>query len=212
MEAVNIDIGGAKSYSKIPHDVRRRWKVLDIRPAEHVDYVHDLNSGEPFPFKKRSVSNYYSSMALESVHPGNLQFVFDEMWRTLVYEGKIRIVVPDITIGMKLYFENPEKLVKQRKRYPHSAPSHPPTALGHLIGWFYSPDRVRNDVLVHGHKMVFDWETLSYYVEEARFDKICKLDFRDCSEAFVGKDFGRYWRYGLYLEAEKTKIRRVKDE
>lgn len=213
MGTLNVDIGGAKSYNKIPPAIRVQWKVLDIRPVDHlVDYVHDLNSGEPFPFKKREVNNYYSSMAVESIHPGNLQFVFNEMWRTLVNDGKIRIVVPDITIGMKLYLEDPEKLIKRRKTYPHSGPGCPPTPLGHLLGWFYSPDRVRNDVLVHGHKMVFDWETLNYYVEEAGFENIHKLGYNSCSPVFSTKDFGRYARYGLYLEATKTKIRRVKNE
>ena len=64
---MNINLGGTKGWDKIDPKVRDNWYVMDI--AGQPDYLYNINSGEPFPFKDSSIDNYYCSMTLEHAAP-----------------------------------------------------------------------------------------------------------------------------------------------
>jgi len=197
---LNISLGGYKGFSKYSEDIRSKWKTFDIEPR--ADYVFDLSSKKPFPLKRDSVDNYYASMILEHIYPMNLIHVMSEIYRTLKPNGKIRIVVPDFRKGLSAYFNNELKWLSS-SRCPTPDSEFPPTILGKLMGWFYTESIDKKGALRQGHNMVFDFETLKYYLDNNWFKDIQQRSFNDCSEIFYGKDFQRYSDWALYVEAIK---------
>jgi len=79
---MKIDIGGGKNSKK-------GFKVLDIIPE--ADFICDIEK-ENFPFEKEGVAEYYSQHTFEHIY--NIIHVFNEVWRTLKWNGKITIKVP----------------------------------------------------------------------------------------------------------------------
>ena len=193
MSELLIDVGGAKN----PVTLGGRWKLLDI--LKHSEYVHDLNSGKSFPLEDKSVDHYYCSHTLEHVNPCLIAPVLKEMRRTLKHGGRLRIVVPDIRIGIDLYINNPKELLINKKIYPHRAECFPPTPLGSLMAWFMTPDKS----VQSGHKMGFDYKTLLWCLNSAGFKKVQKMEYNKCSSTFKSKDIKRHAKGSLYVEAEK---------
>ena len=185
-----IDIGGQKN--RIDLD---RWKIMDIRPGS--EYKINLNEFDAFPV--RFVDAYYTSHTLEHVSPLTVEKVLREMYVTLKIGGKLRIVVPDISIGIDWYLNSPDKLFQSQA--PTRPIEYPKTPLGFLLSWILTPDKGS----MGGHKMAFDWTTLFGYLVKAGFEhsNITKMKYRKCSEEFVGKDLPRYAEYSLYVEAVK---------
>jgi predicted SAM-dependent methyltransferase len=189
---MNINIGGCKGFKKYSEEVRKQWHTMDSHSGADVQY--DLNCKTPMPLKDNSVDNYYCSHTLEHVKPENVLYALQEMKRTLKPGGKLRIIVPDIRIGIKKYMENN---IKGSKPY---RPDHfPKTSLGCLMAWFYT-DKLKH---ANGHEMVFDKETLYYYLEQAGFTKITLLGYTKHSLAFQDKDFEKYAGWSIYVEVEK---------
>lgn len=197
---LNINLGGMKGFNKFAPEVQAKWKILDADPK--ADYVYNMNSHEVFPFKNNEVDNYYASMILEHIYPSNLSYVFNEINRTLKVGGIIRIVVPDIKKGIKEYMNNNLVWLSSSKQ-PTADSCYPPTCLGMLIGWFYTESKEKYGTERHGHNMVYDYETMKYYLHNSGFKNIQQKSFNNCNEVFNGKDFPRYADFGLYVEAVK---------
>ena len=187
---VLIDIGGQKN--RIDLD---RWKIMDIRPGS--EYEINLNEFDAFPV--RVVDAYYTSHTLEHLSPLIVEKVLREMYVTLKFGGKLRIVVPDISIGIDWYLHFPEKLSESGT--PTRPIEYPLTPLGFLLSWILTPDKGS----MGGHKMAFDWTTLFQYLVKAGFSpsNITKMKYGECSSEFIGKDLPRYKDYSLYVEAVK---------
>lgn len=181
-------MGGEKSRRDLG-----RWASLDIRPG--AEYVINLNEFKRFPVKH--VCAYYTSHTLEHLPPEGVKKVLNECYRTLMRGKKIRVVVPDIRVGVEWFIKEPSLL--RGKHLPYKPVNYPDTVLGYLLAWFYTPDKGETN----GHKMVFDWETLVYYLEDAGFRDIVKMKYNECSEVFFGKDIGRYKDFSIYAEAVK---------
>lgn len=183
-----IDVGGEKN-----RDSLGTWRTIDIRPG--ADYILDLNDFKYFPFK--DVDAYYSSHTLEHLSPDRVEKVLSECYRTLKPGGKVRIVVPDIKVGIKWYLENPQELIAKGR--PFKPEHYPTTPLGYLLSWFYTPDKGNTN----GHRMAFDWKTLLYYMDNAGFKDIIKMKYNRCSDIFIEKDIERYRDFSIYAEAVK---------
>ena len=183
-----IDIGGEKNKDKLG-----TWKTIDIRTS--ADYVLDLNNFTKFPID--NVDAYYTSHTLEHLSARAIKRVLAECYRTLKRGGRIRAVVPDIDVGIGWYLSNPNKLTS--KEAPTKPNEYPDTALGYLMSWFYTPDKV----LTGGHKMAFNFKLLAFYLMGAGFVNIKKMFYNECSKIFTGKDIERYKEFSLYVEATK---------
>lgn len=189
---MNINIGGCKGFKKYSEEIRKLWHTMDAHP--NADVVYNLNSGERIPLKDDSVDNYYCSHTLEHIKPENVLFVLKEIRRTLKPGGKLRIVVPNIRNGIRKYLDNN---IKGHKPY---RPDHfPKTPLGCLMAWFYT-DKLEH---ANGHEMVFDFETLKYYLDQAGFRVLDRMTYHNYSEVFKGKDFAKYKDWSLYIEVTK---------
>lgn len=193
---MNVNVGGLKGWKKYPKSIQDKWHILDA--SDSVDVTHDLNSKKPFPLCDNVVSNYYASHVLEHVRMENQSFVFSELFRTLAPKGRIRIVVPNIEYGARMYAKlNPE--LSRNKKFPTIHPTAPPTPLGAFLSWLYTPDRPSSS----GHCMGFDWMTLRHYLVAAGFTHEKRLEYNKCHPVFEGKDFSRYAGFCLFVEALK---------
>jgi SAM-dependent methyltransferase len=193
---MNINIGGTKGWHKIHASIRKNWKILDVMGTP--DFDHDLNSGEPLPFKDNSVDNYYCSHTLEHVKPELVVPLVHEMHRTLKHEGMIRVVVPNIITPMRHYLDGDEQWLRHQQEKERVRLGYPDTALGCLMLWFYStPKSGRRS----GHKMVFDWPTLACCFRI--FRQVTSKSYGECNVRFAGLDFTRHAGKSLYLEAVK---------
>jgi predicted SAM-dependent methyltransferase len=186
---LNVDIGGAKGSDK---NLKYEWKKMDIR-TYNCDYNYDLNSRLPFPFKDEEVDNYYSSHALYCTKLENIQFVFNEIYRTLKKEGRFRIVVIDLAVGMNLYLRNPKAL--SDSKYPKLHHEYPDVPMGRFLSWCGS----------EAIKTAIDRDMLKHYLEWAGFDKnnIKWMDYTKCSDVFTGKDRPRWQGWSIYAEVGK---------
>lgn len=190
-EQLNVDIGGAKNERTL----HGAWKILDV--LKHADYVMDLNSGNPLPFKNEQVDNFYCSHTLEHVKPSLTVFVLSEIYRCLKEDGKLRVIVPDIDYAIRVYIGDANlpktgKVVGGQKHYP-------PTRLGELLAWFMTPDKS----IQSGHKMGFDVETLTWCLRKAGFKEVEQMWCNKCSAVFKGKDFKKYKGNSIFVEVEK---------
>lgn len=189
-----IDVGGAKH----PVTFGGRWKVMDVLEYEYVEYMINLNRGKPFPIKGSTVAHYYCSHTLEHVDPRLIVFTLSEMHRTLIPGGRVRIIVPDAMVAIRLYLKNMQQ--GPHKQYPAIPEYYPATAFGKLFAWFITPDKGRQS----GHRMGFDHETLEWYLKAAGFAGIKSMGYRLYGDpVFEGKDYETYANNSIYMEAEK---------
>ncbi len=196
---IQINIGGTKGWNKIDPKVRANWLVLDS--SRDPDIKYDLNSKELMPFEDNSVDNYYTSHTLEHIDTFIVPFVMSEIYRTLKPGGKIRIVVPDIRVGMRMYLNYNEQLMD--KKYCTKDPNLPSTYLGQLMGWWQGSDRGKSECY-SGHKTAYDDDTLRWYLSKAGFKNIFSARYDMCSPQFQGLDKLRYEGWSLFVEAIKN--------
>ncbi len=97
-----INIGGGDYH-------RRYWSVLDF-PSEHysydpkkIQYIFDLTSGKPLPFRDKTVKFFFSAHTFEHIPQEHCQHIFNELFRCLEKDGAIRITSPDFDKGYEAY-------------------------------------------------------------------------------------------------------------
>jgi len=93
-EKLRLHIGG-----EVPRD---GWKILNVQPGEHVDYVADC--ADLSQFETGTVAEIYASHVLE--HLGYLDALpgaLAEFHRVLAPGGRLRISVPDLETLCRLF-------------------------------------------------------------------------------------------------------------
>lgn len=193
---MKVNVGGCKGWKNLPRDVQENWRTLDISPG--ADVVHDLNSVKPIALCNDVVEAYYASHVLEHVRMENQRWVFSELHRTLQRGGLIRIVVPDLSVGIRLYATGDETLMSN-KRFPAMPNCAPPTNMGALLSWVYTPNKKASS----GHCMGYDTTTLHWYLDNVGFKDIKLMRYGQCSPVFNSMDFRRYEDWCIFAEARK---------
>jgi len=90
---VNLHVGGQE-----PKD---GWKILNIQPGPHVDYVGDLR--DLSRFADGSIDNIYASHVLEHVGQAQVLTVLRGVHRSLKPGGKFLVSVPDLDVLCHLF-------------------------------------------------------------------------------------------------------------
>jgi predicted SAM-dependent methyltransferase len=91
---IRLHIGG-----KIPH---ADWKILNVQPGPHVDYVGDC--GNLSAFGDDTILEIYASHVLEHLgYAQELPLALREFHRALVPGGMLRISVPDLAVLCELF-------------------------------------------------------------------------------------------------------------
>ena len=95
-ETLKINIGGQAAKSG--------WKILNILPADYVDYLRDCT--DLSCFEDDSVDEFYASHVLEHLgYTGELPRTLQELNRALKPGGVLRISVPDLEVLCRLFLE-----------------------------------------------------------------------------------------------------------
>ncbi len=91
--AMKLHIGG--------HERKDDWKVLNVQPGLHVDYVGDFR--DLSQFADESIEAAYASHVLEHVAQGEVVKVLSGVHRTLKRGGQFLISVPDLDVLCHLF-------------------------------------------------------------------------------------------------------------
>ena len=200
---MKVNIGGAKGCAEF-HGID--WKIMDI--AHSADFVHDLNTQDAFGFDDNTLDAVYTSHTLEHILPEYQQNTFNEIYRVLRPECKIRIVVPDIEKAIQAYVDKDYSFLLD-SRNPGKMGSLPKDPLCYLSSWFFTyyskekSKRVGRKPFLGGHVMAFNVPILEQYLTTSGFKNITKLTFDDKSDIFQGCDIIRYRDNSIFIEATK---------
>ena len=95
-EMLRVNIGG--------QGAKVGWKVLNILPADYVDYLRDCT--DLSCFEDGTVDEFYASHVLEHLgYMGELQQTLREVNRALKPGGVFRISVPDLEVLCRLFID-----------------------------------------------------------------------------------------------------------
>jgi predicted O-linked N-acetylglucosamine transferase (SPINDLY family)/predicted SAM-dependent methyltransferase len=95
-EMLRVNIGG--------QGAKAGWKVLNILPADYVDYLRDCT--DLSCFEDGTVDEFYASHVLEHLgYMGELQQTLREVNRALKPGGVFRISVPDLEVLCRLFID-----------------------------------------------------------------------------------------------------------
>lgn len=157
---IQLHIGGRE-----PHP---DWKILDILPGEHVDYVG--NAADLSQFAENSIQRIYTSHVLEHFsYQNELLGVLKEWHRVLNVGGSLFISVPDLPTLCRLYLQAD---LNGQERFQ---------IMRMMFGGQVDP--------YDFHKVGLSWEVLAYYLQQAGFEMAYPVErfgfFKDCSEIVV---------------------------
>jgi len=159
---------------------------IDVRKFPHVDYVTSVDKLDMF--KDNSVDLIYTCHVLEHFRRNQIENVLKEWYRVLKPGGTLRIAVPDFEKLVEVYLNTKNLQL----------------ILGPLVG--------RQDYPENTHYIVFDYLSLSKFLEKVGFKNIHKYDWRetihkdydDFSQAYIPHmDKERGVLISLNVEAEK---------
>lgn len=191
-----LDVGGYQSKHLTNNF---GWTIVDIENGADVQ----LDIGiEQLPFADNTVDCIYCSHLLEHIWPERINFVLVEFRRVLKPEHWVRIVVPDMSIALKAYFDNDKEFL-QRTRVPSIPDCVPDQPLYHLMSWWWSyvieQDEIRNCAHVTG----FDVHGLMWYLRNAGFVNIHRGLFRYGCSGMETRDIESHKDCSLYVDACK---------
>jgi SAM-dependent methyltransferase len=143
--------------------------------------VHDVR--RPLPFANGSITAIYSSHLLEHLYVDEATRLLAECHRVLVPEGVLRVVVPDLRAIVEEYMGG-----DPLDPLPHTAPLTSPAdrMIRRLLlrtptapaGWgLYRAYTSSTDF--HGHKWMYDSESLIARFRAAGFEDVAQREFND---------------------------------
>ena len=101
------------------------WINVDGYPDKNVDFLLDFT--RPLPFADRSLDGVFCEHVFEHFTQGDGERLARELKRCLRPTGTLRIIVPDVELVMRAYFEEPNWLAERRQAATAGeAPLHSP--------------------------------------------------------------------------------------
>jgi predicted SAM-dependent methyltransferase len=157
---MNLHIGG-----KVRHP---EWKILDIAPGNHVDFVGEASDLSRFP--DESIKNIYASHVLEHLsYSKEVLPCLKEWYRVLDPAGTLFISVPNLEALCRLF----------------ASGSCTPDEQFYIVRVIMGGQIAPHDY----HKAAFYPEMLAWYLEQAGFRAMKQVDsfgiFNDSSEIRV---------------------------
>jgi predicted SAM-dependent methyltransferase len=165
---------------------------LDYSWRPGVDVCWDVTRS--LPMSDSSVRGIYTEHCIE-----HLEFcaVFDllkECYRVLANESYIRIIVPDAAIYIREYVKH---IGGDKVAMPYREDD---TQNG-----IYTPIMSINRIFYsHGHRFIYDFETLKIMLERSGFSQVAKLSFGVGSDKMLLLDTPFREVESLYVEAKKS--------
>lgn len=160
---------------------------LDYSWTPDIDICWDITR-KPYPIESSSLEGIYTEHCLEHIGFDDFEKNMKEFLRMLKPGGTIRIIMPDGEIYMDIY---------QRRKQGEKI------QLPYEEGYLTPMARINGIFRNHGHRFIYDFETVKKILEQAGFKDIKKetyLHGRD-KRLLIDTD----WRAieSLYVEATK---------
>ena len=180
---VNIGSGGAG---------REGWINLDIR-RHHKDQTIPCDIRYGLPFEDNQVRMLMAEHVVEHLDfREDVPRLLNEMNRVLEPGGHLRIVVPDGERWLRAYVsrDSDEWLALGMPELPDDMPT-PMAMINHI---FHQGGE---------HLFAYDFETISYVLKKAGFNRVSKKAFGESEVGDLAIDLPHHASYSLYVEAAK---------
>ncbi len=160
---------------------------LDYSWIQGIDICWDITK-KPYPLESDSLEGIFTEHCLEHIEMNETLENFKEFYRLLKPGGTARIVVPDGEIYVDIY---------QRRKEGKNDP------MPYEEGYLSPMARINGIFRNHGHKFIYDFETMKKLLQQAGFTNIKKCSYRTGNDQRLLID--QDWRAieSLYVEAIK---------
>ncbi|HYE54420.1 MAG TPA: methyltransferase domain-containing protein [Chitinophagaceae bacterium] len=160
---------------------------LDYHWNKDIDICWDITR-KPYPLPSGSIEGIYTEHCLEHISFADFEKNMHEFYRLLAPGATVRIIMPDGELYLDIY---ERKKKGENVKMPYE--EHYITPMARINGIF------RN----HGHKFIYDFETVKKLLEKAGFRDIRKETFGNGRDPRLLID--SEWRSdeSLYVEASK---------
>jgi predicted SAM-dependent methyltransferase len=122
-----------------------------------------MDATEPWPFGGRTAEAINSEHVVEHLEPSLAPVFFAEAYRVLRPGGVIRTSTPDLRGIAEAYLAADPAVLEIHRAHGYSARNH--------------ADLLNNYVHMHGHRHIYDFETLVLLLDEAGFVEIERAEF-----------------------------------
>ena len=171
---------------------------VDFFSAKNIDYGMDLRY--PFRIPSDSIDGVFTEHTLEHLTHSEVDFVLSECNRILKKGAKIRVVVPDLSIFIKHYYEkNDDWFDKWKNLALHNPSRH------HMKNKFTKMFAINFTASFYHHKTCWDLETIKTYLIANNFTNVIQYDFKVGTPVLlIDKDNETRKLVSLYIEATKV--------
>jgi len=138
-------------------------------------YVLHFDLTKELPIEPRSIQYIYSSHFLEHIPFKQAINLFKRLYKVLSKGGVIRLVVPDLNLWIRKYYENDEKFFKDFYKLIKSFP-----------GLETKGEIFAGQIFGYGHKWTYDYDSLKDMLRKAGFAKITQKKYGDSSMFKIG--------------------------
>lgn len=158
-----------------PHPLEG-WLNTDITldPLRKGDIMF-LDASKPYPIPDASFDYVYSEHLFEHLTYPEATNMLKECYRILKPNGIIRIATPNLEFLVDMY-EHPEKDINKAYIEFNSKRSGLPSSPVYAVNYFHT---------TWGHKIIYDFESLSHFLEEVGFKDITQCEMSKSNHAVL---------------------------
>jgi predicted SAM-dependent methyltransferase len=160
---------------------------LDYSWSQKIDICMDITKRR-YPVKSNALKGIYTEHCIEHITLQNFEQNVKEFYRMLKPGGILRIITPDGAIYFDIY--------ERRKRGEN-------VKMPYEEGFITPMARINGIFRNHGHKFIFDFETVQIVLEKSGFKNIKKESFKSGKDSNLLLDTEYRAFESLYVECEK---------
>ena len=170
---------------------------VDFYGTKNIDYGLDLRF--PFKIESYSIDGIFSEHTLEHLSHHEVENALSECYRILKTKGKIRIIVPDLSIFIKKYCSNDDMWFQTWQDVVLEDPSR-----HHMKKYFTKMFAINFTASYNFHKSCWDFESLENALSIHGFKNIKKCEYNiGTQELLIDSDSEDRKLVSIYVEAEK---------
>ena len=170
---------------------------VDFYGTKNIDYGMDLRF--PFKIESNSIDGIFSEHTLEHLSHHEVENALSECYRILKTKGKIRIIVPDLSIFIKKYCSNDDVWFQKWYDLVLKDPSR-----HYMKKYFTKMFAINFTASYYFHKSCWDFESLKKALSRHGFTNIKKCDYNvGTKELLIDSNSDDRKLISIYIEGEK---------
>ena len=160
---------------------------LDYKWTPEIDICWDLNKNR-LPFTNNSFKGIFSEHCFEHISFDSFIKNMKEIYRVLKKDGILRLIMPDGELYLGIY-------EKQKRGSIDKMP--------YQDGYISAMHRINGIFRNHGHKFIYDFETVNIILNDIGFKSVNKNNFKSGRDPKLLNDSEWRLNESFYLEAIK---------